>query len=90
MVRKMNRMVWLCEFWGDINSWYLNILHKNLESWKKMEWNGMEWFVELESWKVWNNMEWNGMVWMVCLNMGLMCEKNCEERSGCECGAIKC
>ena len=31
----MSRMIWLCEFWGGINSWDLKILYGDLESWKK-------------------------------------------------------
>ena len=34
MVRKMSRMVWLCEFRGDINDWDLKILYMDLKSWK--------------------------------------------------------
>ena len=42
MVRKMSRIVWLCEFRGDINGWDLKILSKDLESWKKeLKKNGM-------------------------------------------------
>ena len=48
MIRKMSRIVWFCEFRGDINGWDLKILYRDLESWKKigeksgMEWNGLE------------------------------------------------
>ena len=47
MVRKMSKIVWLCEFKGDINGWDLKILYKDLESWKNglkqndMDWNGL-------------------------------------------------
>ena len=53
--KKICWMVWLCEFRGGINGWDLKILYKDLESWKKWlkkKWNGMEWFVRLESWMV--------------------------------------
>ena len=65
----MSRIVWFCEFRGDINGWDLKILYWDLESWKKL--NGMEWFAGLESWIVWNSIEWNVMSGMICPNMGL-------------------
>ena len=34
-------MIWLCEFRGGINGWDLKTLYRNLESWKKIECNGM-------------------------------------------------
>ena len=37
IVRKMSRMVWLCEFWSGINGWDLKILYKDLKSKKKIE-----------------------------------------------------
>ena len=36
------------------------------------KWNGMEWFVRLESGMVWNSMEWNGMGEMIFPNMGIL------------------
>ena len=42
-LRKMSRIVWFCEFRGDINSWDLKILYKDLGSWEKeLKKNGME------------------------------------------------
>ena len=35
MVRKMSRIVWLCEFRNDINGWDLKMLYRDLKSWKK-------------------------------------------------------
>ena len=47
MVRKMSRIVWLCEFRGDINGWDLKILYTDWESWKK-------WLKKIEiKWFVW-------------------------------------
>ena len=59
----MIRIVWLCEFRGDINSWDLKILSRDLESWKNSwkKWNGMGWIVELgklKKMKKLNGMEW--------------------------------
>ena len=58
IVKRMIKMVWLCEFWSGINSWDLKILYRNLETRKKkliekigMEWNG------LEDWKKWKKIE---------------------------------
>ena len=49
----MSRMVWLCEFRGDINGWDLKILYMDLESWKQwLKKNRMELFIGLESWMV--------------------------------------
>ena len=51
MVRKISRMVWLCEFRDYINGWDLKILYRDLENWKKMKWNRIIWRI----WKVEKN-----------------------------------
>ena len=49
MIRKINRLVWLCKFRDDLNAWD-KMLYRDLESWKK-KCNGIEWFIRLEKLK---------------------------------------
>ena len=42
-LEKWCRIVWFCEFWGDINGWDLKILCRDLERWKNsFKKNGMD------------------------------------------------